>query len=145
MSRTISRVRCPEPPKFRLRHSPTASSRHCALDGRPHVPHTMSIPTVTVSDSTLERLQTPLLVLPLTPAALKALVGDLATVDGLTRGALGRAIERRDFRASRDETLLLPGGEPGVQRVLVLGLVDAENDALTLALPSTTPPPPANT
>ncbi len=92
----------------------------------------MSIPTVTVSDSTLERLQTPLLVLPLTPAALKALVGDLATVDGLTRGALGRAIERRDFRASRDETLLLPGGETGVQRVLVLGLGDGKDDVVNM-------------
>lgn len=92
----------------------------------------MSIPTVTVSDSPLDRLETPLLVLPLTPAAAKALVGDLAIIDGQTGGALSRAIERRDFRASRDETLLLTGGEKGIQRVLVMGLGDGKDDVVNV-------------
>jgi leucyl aminopeptidase len=90
------------------------------------------IPTISVSDSQLDRLDTPLLVLPLTPTGAKAIVGDLAIIDEQTRGALKRAIERRDFRASRDEILLLPGGERGIQRVLVLGLGDGKDDVVNI-------------
>jgi leucyl aminopeptidase len=92
----------------------------------------MSIPRVTVSDSALDRLETPLLILPLTPAGARAVAGDLATIDGQTNGALTRAIQRRDFRASRDETLLLLGGENGVQRVLVIGLGDGKDDIVNV-------------
>jgi leucyl aminopeptidase len=52
--------------------------------------------------------------------------------DGLRRldealgGALGRAISRRDFRGSRDETLHLAGATTGPQRVLLVGLGSAD-------------------
>ena len=79
------------------------------------------IPSITVSDVPLDRLETPLLVLTLPKEALD-IVGDLAAVDAATNGALARAIERRDFRGGRDETLLLGGSEQGIQRVLLIGL-----------------------
>ena len=92
----------------------------------------MTIPTVTVSDTSLDRLNTPLLVLPLTPATAKAMGDDLGTIDQQTQGALRRAIERRDFRASRDETLLLPGSDTGIQRVLVIGLGEGKDDIVNV-------------
>lgn len=50
-----------------------------------------------------------------------ALRGALGPLDALVHGALGRSLTRRDFRGGRDETLLLVGGEAGVQRVLLVG------------------------
>jgi len=84
-------------------------------------------PVITVSGSPLDRLETPLLVFALTPTASKTIVGELSSLAEPMRGALSRAIERRDFRAARDETLLLAGGERGIQRVLVIGLGDAKD------------------
>jgi leucyl aminopeptidase len=77
------------------------------------------IPNISVSEVELDRLETPLLVIPL--SADTQIVGELTTVDGATGGALGRAVDRRDFRGGRDETLLLGGGERGIQRVLLIG------------------------
>ncbi len=48
------------------------------------------------------------------PAALDALDAQLG-------GAIERTLTRRDFRGARDETLLLVGGERGVQRLLLVG------------------------
>ena len=77
-------------------------------------------PTLTGAAPNFAALDTPLLVLALpSPAAIAA---ELAPVDAATNGALGRAISRRDFRAGRDETLHLAGGERGIQRVLLVGL-----------------------
>ncbi|MEO5566946.1 MAG: leucyl aminopeptidase [Gemmatimonadaceae bacterium] len=79
------------------------------------------IPSITVSDVTLDRLETPLLVIAL-PTEGVDVVGEMAAVDAATGGALKRAIDRRDFRGARDETLLLGGAATGIQRVLLIGL-----------------------
>jgi leucyl aminopeptidase len=62
----------------------------------------------------------PLLVLALASGA--ALTPALTALDAALGGALGRSLERKDFRGARDETLVLPGGTKGAQRVLVVGL-----------------------
>jgi len=46
----------------------------------------------------------------------------VTALDGALGGALGRLLERRDFRAGRDETLHLAGGASGPARVLLVGL-----------------------
>jgi leucyl aminopeptidase len=60
-----------------------------------------------------------LLVLALPSGA--TLTPDLAALDTTLGGALARSLERKDFRGARDETLLLPGGAEGAQRVLLVG------------------------
>jgi leucyl aminopeptidase len=62
----------------------------------------------------------PLLVLALPSGA--TLTPALTTLDAALGGALGRSLERKDFRGARDETLVLPGGAKGAQRVLLVGL-----------------------
>ena len=62
----------------------------------------------------------PLLVFALATGA--TLTPALTALDATLGGALGRALERKDFRAARDETLVLPGGAKGAQRVLLVGL-----------------------
>ena len=66
-----------------------------------------------------DQVETPLLVivLPQPPALDDALL----VVDGALGGALARSIARRDFRGGRDETLLVVGGDTGVQRALLVG------------------------
>jgi len=64
-------------------------------------------------------IDTPLLVLVLPQPA--ATPDGLDAVDHALGGALSRSLERRDFRGGRDETLLLVGGDLGVQRVLLVG------------------------
>jgi leucyl aminopeptidase len=64
-------------------------------------------------------IDTPLLVLVL--PADPTLTDALAAVDRQLGGAMSRTFARRDFRGGRDETLLLVGGEGGVQRVLLVG------------------------
>ncbi|HMA01288.1 MAG TPA: leucyl aminopeptidase, partial [Gemmatimonadaceae bacterium] len=61
----------------------------------------------------------PLLVLALPSGA--TLTPALAALDTALGGALARSLERKDFRGARDETLLLPGGAKGAQRVLLVG------------------------
>ncbi|HEX4685019.1 MAG TPA: leucyl aminopeptidase [Gemmatimonadaceae bacterium] len=65
-------------------------------------------------------LDTPLLVVVLGTGP--SLTDELRPIDGITGGALGRALSRRDFRGGRDETLHLSGGERGAQRVLLVGM-----------------------
>jgi leucyl aminopeptidase len=72
----------------------------------------------------------PLLVLALPSGA--TLTPTLSALDATLGGALGRALERKDFRGARDETLLLPGGAKGAQRVLVVGLGKPASAALGL-------------
>jgi leucyl aminopeptidase len=62
----------------------------------------------------------PLLVLALASGA--ALTPALTALDAALAGALARSLERKDFRGARDETLVLPGGTKGAQRVLLVGL-----------------------
>jgi leucyl aminopeptidase len=45
----------------------------------------------------------------------------LAAIDAALGGSLGRTINRRDFRGSRDETLLLVGQDTGIRRALLVG------------------------
>lgn len=62
---------------------------------------------------------------PLLAVAMRAGAGlprDLARVDRITQGAVSRALRARDFRANRDETLLLFGQGRGPARVLLIGL-----------------------
>jgi leucyl aminopeptidase len=72
----------------------------------------------------------PLLVLALSSGA--ALTPTLSALDATLGGALGRALDRKDFRGARDETLLLPGGAKGAQRVLLVGLGKPASMALGL-------------
>ncbi len=75
-------------------------------------------------------LDTPLLVLPLAPGA--ALPPALGPLDAAVGGALGRVLERRDFRGGRDEVLHLAGVPRGPGRILLVGLgraTDRPDDA----------------
>ncbi|MCE2902787.1 MAG: leucyl aminopeptidase [Gemmatimonas sp.] len=64
-------------------------------------------------------LETPLLALVLPADA--TLTDALAPLDAPLHGALARTLARRDFRGGRDETVLLVGGDAGVQRLLLVG------------------------
>lgn len=64
-------------------------------------------------------VDTPLLAVILTSDA--GMTDAIAPIDALVGGAIARTLARRDFRGGRDETLLLVGGEQGVQRVLLVG------------------------
>jgi leucyl aminopeptidase len=79
---------------------------------------------LSVRSTDLAALDTPLLVVAL--GAQPQLDEALRTVDSTLGGALGRSLERRDFRGGRDETLHLAGGAKGVQRVLLVGVAAGE-------------------
>jgi leucyl aminopeptidase len=68
----------------------------------------------------LGALDVPLLVVALPSGA--TLDGALTALDATLGGALARSMERRDFRAARDETLHLSGAANGPRRVLLVGL-----------------------
>ncbi len=68
----------------------------------------------------LQTLDAPLLVVALAGDA--ALDRALQALDGSLSGALGRSLERRDFRGGRDETLHLAGSASGPARVLLVGM-----------------------
>lgn len=57
--------------------------------------------------------------------ALQALAGELGDFDKALGGAVRNALETRDFRGGRDETLLLSGTSDGPRRVLLVGLGSA--------------------
>jgi len=75
--------------------------------------------TLQLAHSVPAAVDTPLLavILPAAPALNEA----LGAVDAALGGALARTLARRDFRGGRDETLLVVGGDRGVQRVLLVG------------------------
>ena len=75
---------------------------------------------VTAQRAQPDTADAPLLVLALPSGA--TLTPALTALDASLGGALGRSLERRDFRGARDETLVLPGGAKGAQRVLLVGL-----------------------
>ena len=81
--------------------------------------HPLMTLDLTASHDAPERIETPLLALILGPDP--QLDASLAPLDKSLGGALGRTLSRRDFRGGRDETLLVVGGETGVQRVLLVG------------------------
>ena len=75
--------------------------------------------SLSVGRADLGALDTPLLVVALGAQPAAAALDDaLRPLDAALGGALGRSIERRDFRGGRDETLHLAGGAKGAQRVL---------------------------
>src|SRR5215207_3543961 len=67
----------------------------------------------------LASLEVPLLVV-----ALAGVTRDepLTALDSALGGPLARLLDRRDFRAGRDETLHITGGTSGPARVLLVGL-----------------------
>ena len=75
---------------------------------------------LTAGRADLATLDTPLLVVAL--ASGEGLDERLTALDVPLGGALARFLERRDFRAGRDETLHLAGGSAGPARVLLVGL-----------------------
>jgi len=68
----------------------------------------------------LASLDVPLLAIALRKDA--TLTGPLAALDAALGGALGRTLQRRDFRGGRDETFHVVGGAKGPQRILLVGL-----------------------
>ncbi|HUF29787.1 MAG TPA: leucyl aminopeptidase [Gemmatimonadaceae bacterium] len=76
----------------------------------------------------VEAHETPLLVLAISKGA--ALPAALRALDEQIGGALGTALESRDFRGGRDETLRLSGVRgAGPQRLLLVGLGDSADHA----------------
>jgi leucyl aminopeptidase len=65
------------------------------------------------------KLDTPLLAVALSSPA--ALPRELKALNDALGGALARAVDRKDFRGDRDETLHLSGGSKGPARVLLVG------------------------
>jgi leucyl aminopeptidase len=83
--------------------------------------------SLTARRAPLASLDVPLLVvaLPKDPR----LDAPLTSLDETLGGALRRTLERRDFRGQRDEVLHLVGGATGPQRVLLVGMGNAEGGA----------------
>ena len=76
----------------------------------------------------VEAHDTPLLVIALPKSA--TVTEPLRELDRRLGGALGRALETRDFRGGRDETLRLSGlADGGPQRVMLVGLGDTSDQA----------------
>jgi leucyl aminopeptidase len=71
-------------------------------------------------DAQLRSLDVPLLVLALAKGA--PLDDRIRALDETLGGAIARVIERRDFRAGRDETMHLVGAAKGPERVLLVGM-----------------------
>ena len=76
--------------------------------------------SLTAGRADLASLDVPLLVI--AQASGEARDERVTALDGTLGGALGRLLDRRDFRGGRDETLHLAGGATGPARVLLVGL-----------------------
>src|SRR5919109_1171263 len=74
----------------------------------------------TTRDTQLRSLDVALLVLPLAKGAEPD--QRIRALDDSLGGAISRLLERRDFRAARDETIHLVGGTKGPQRILIVGM-----------------------
>jgi leucyl aminopeptidase len=72
-------------------------------------------------------IDTPLLVAALGPDERPA--PELSEADRRLGGALGRAVERRDFRGARDETLHFSGPDGGPRRAMLVGLGKGDDRA----------------
>jgi leucyl aminopeptidase len=83
--------------------------------------------SLTARRAPLASLDVPLLVVPLPKDP--RLDAPLTSLDETLGGALRRTLERRDFRGRRDEVLHLVGGATGPQRVLLVGMGNAEGGA----------------
>jgi leucyl aminopeptidase len=75
--------------------------------------------TLQLSHQSPADVDTPLLAIVF--GAAPSLPAELGSLDEALGGALSRTLARRDFRGGRDETLLVVGGDRGVQRVLLVG------------------------
>lgn len=75
---------------------------------------------VTLAAGNAAETDTPLLVVALPKSA--ALAESLAPLDTALGGSIRRALETRDFRGARDETLFLTGREGGPRRVALIGV-----------------------
>ncbi|HMI55531.1 MAG TPA: M17 family peptidase N-terminal domain-containing protein, partial [Gemmatimonadaceae bacterium] len=74
---------------------------------------------VSIGSGNPAEIETPLLVVPLTENPTLA---GLSALDAGTQGALGRTLEMKDFRGTRDETLHLTGVAKGPRRLLLIGM-----------------------
>ena len=73
-----------------------------------------------VRDAALRSLDVPLLAIALAKGA--ELDERLTALDETVGGAISRVIDRRDFRAGRDETMHMVGATKGPQRILLVGM-----------------------
>ncbi len=78
------------------------------------------IPAIELSAGSIVSHKAPLLALTLDDTT--ALAEPARELDGIMGGAIARATSNRDFRGSRDETMLLSGGATGPRMVLLVGL-----------------------
>ena len=76
------------------------------------------IPTITLAGGGLASHKAPLLAIALDESAAKS----EHVLDGTLGGLIGRATSNRDFRGSRDETLILAGGSSGPRMVVLVGI-----------------------
>ena len=76
--------------------------------------------SLTAGRADLASLDVPLLVIAQASGATRD--ERVSALDGPLGGALGRLLDRRDFRGGRDEMLHLAGGTAGPARVLLVGL-----------------------
>jgi leucyl aminopeptidase len=81
--------------------------------------------TLSVRAADFGALETPLLVLAL--AAGASIDQSLTTLDSRIGGILRRTLDRREFRAGRDEILHLSSTTTGVERVLLVGMGKSED------------------
>jgi leucyl aminopeptidase len=86
--------------------------------------------SIAVRTANAAAIDTPLLIV-LLPAGTQR-PGPLGALDDALGGTLARALERREFRAQRDETYHLSGGATGPQRVLLVGMGAPSDRALGL-------------
>jgi leucyl aminopeptidase len=83
--------------------------------------------TITAGRPELAALDFPLLVV--LAGASPTLDAPLAALDATLGGALGRTLERRDFRGGRDESLYLSGAATGPARLLLVGMGESTDRA----------------
>lgn len=86
---------------------------------------------VTLASGDVAALETPLLAIALQKGS--ALPPSLSSVDAALGGAIKRALDGRDFRGGRDESLTLTGGERGPRRVCLIGIGSPAAGAPTAA------------
>jgi len=86
---------------------------------------------VTLASGDAAALDTPLLAIALQKGS--ALPPSLSSIDAALGGAIKRALDGRDFRGGRDESLALTGGARGPRRVCLIGIGSPAAGAPTAA------------